>query len=53
MRNKQDKRVLIVKQQKNVYIISKIASNLNKFALIIVIYKKCSITLLAINNTFN
>ena len=37
MRNKQNKRVFTTNQQKNVYIVSKIVLNLNKFALIAII----------------
>ena len=37
IRNKQDKRVLIINQQENIYIVNKIALILNKFALIVTI----------------
>jgi len=37
MRNKQERRIFIVDQQKDVYIVNKIASNLNKIAFIVAI----------------
>ncbi len=37
MQNKQDKQVLTIDQQEDVYIVNKIVSNLNKFAFIAII----------------
>ncbi len=53
MRNKQDRQVLIIDQQKNVYIVNKIALNLNKFALIAIMQQESLVAFLAIDNASN
>jgi len=53
MRNKQERRIFIANQQKDVYIISKIASNLNKIAFVVAIQQKSLVVFLAINNVSN
>ena len=53
IQNKQDKRIFTTNQQKDVYIVNKIALNLNKFALIVIIQQEFLIIFLSINNAFN
>ncbi len=53
MQNKQNKQVVIANQQKDIYIVNKIASNLNKFAFIVIIQQESLIVFLSIDNASN
>ena len=53
MQNKQDRQVLTIDQQKDIYIVNKIASNVNKFAFIVIIQQEFLVVFLTIDNTFN
>jgi len=53
MHDKLDKQVLKIRQHDNVYVVDKIAKDLNEFALIVVIKNKINTTFLTRFDYFN
>lgn len=53
MRNKQNKRVLISNQRRDIYIVKKISSNFNKVALIVIMQRELFVALSTIDNISN